>query len=92
MRAKFNRCGQPIPMRVDKIDYVFQENHAGDFVANITAEDHVHYLEQTGNFELYEAPSYEEMMEREKVKAKEKAESEAAAVKAKEKEKGKTGK
>ena len=70
MRAKFERCGQPIPMRVDKMDYTFQKNHAGDFVCDIHAEDHVHYLEETGNFEMYTPPSYEEMMEREKARAK----------------------
>lgn len=68
MRAKFERCGEPIPMRVDKRDYLFQENHAGDFVANIDSEEHAHYLEDTGNFELYTPPTYEEMMAREKEK------------------------
>lgn len=52
MRAKFERCGEPIPMRVDKRDYLFQEDHNGDFVAKIDSEDHVNYLLATGNFEI----------------------------------------
>jgi len=75
MKTKFTRGGQPIPMRVGKKDYIFQPNVHGDFVADITAEDHVHYLETTGNFELYIAPSYEEMMEAEKARAKKEAKS-----------------
>ena len=54
MRAKFERCGEPIPMRVDKRDYLFQENHVGDFVAKVDAEDHVNYLLATENFEIYD--------------------------------------
>ena len=54
MRAKFERCGEPIPMRVDKRDYLFQEDHNGNFVAKIDSEDHVNYLLATGNFEVVE--------------------------------------
>lgn len=54
MKAKFTRCGEPIPMRVDKRDYLFQENPAGDFVAIIDSEEHANYLEKTGNFERYD--------------------------------------
>ena len=54
MKAKFSRCGDPIPMRVDKRDYLFQENPHGDFVAIVDSEEHVSYLKQTGNFEIYD--------------------------------------
>lgn len=54
MRAKFERCGEPIPMRVEKRDYLFQETHSGDFVAKIDSEDHVNRLLATGNFEIYD--------------------------------------
>lgn len=52
MKAKFERCGQPIPMRVDKRDYLFQKDHNGDFVALVEAENHVNHLLGTGNFEI----------------------------------------
>ena len=55
MRAKFERCGQPIPMRIDKRDYIFQKDHTGDFVAIVDAENHVNYLLDTGNFEIVPA-------------------------------------
>lgn len=54
MRAKFTRCDEPIHMRVDKRDYLFQKNPAGDFVAIIDSAEHANYLEQTGNFERYD--------------------------------------
>jgi len=57
MQACFTRCGQPIPMRVDKYDYLFTENQDGVFVANVTAEDHIKYLLETGNFKMYESPT-----------------------------------
>jgi len=60
MKAKFSRCGEPIPMKVDKRDYLFQENPHGDFVAIIESEEHVHYLEQTENFEVYDAKAANE--------------------------------
>lgn len=63
MKAKFERCGEPIPMRVDKRDYLFQKNPAGDFVAIIDSEEHAKYLEHTGNFERYDQ---EAAMERER--------------------------
>lgn len=55
MRAKFERCGQPIPMRIEKRDYIFQKDHTGDFVAMVDAENHVNYLIETGNFEIVPA-------------------------------------
>ena len=57
MRAKFERCGEPIPMRVEKRDYLFQENHKGDFVAFVDSVPHTQYLLDTGNFEIVEANS-----------------------------------
>lgn len=78
MQACFNRCGEPIHMRVDKFDYLFTENQYGDFVANVTSEDHIKYLIQTGNFKAYTTPTRAELEAREKAKAAE----EAAAVKA----------
>lgn len=62
MRAKFERCGQPIPMRIEKRDYIFQKDHRGDFVAMVDAENHVNYLLDTGNFEIVVPESEEEML------------------------------
>ena len=49
MQANFTRCGQPIPMRVEKFDYLFTENQYGDFVASVVSEDHVKHLIDTDN-------------------------------------------
>lgn len=54
MRALFDRCGQPIPMRVDKFDYLFTEDASGNFVANVANEEHIDYLLGTKNFEMYD--------------------------------------
>ena len=62
MQACFTRCGQPIPMRVDRHDYLFTENEHGDFIANITDPAHEKHLLETGNFKLYEPPGREEML------------------------------
>lgn len=71
MKAKFTRCGEPIPMRVGKRDYLFQENPHGDFVAIVESEEHSHYLEQTGNFEVYDAEAAKAAaLERMKAEAK----------------------
>lgn len=61
IKALFTRCGQPIPMRVDKFEYLFTENPYGDFVASVSAEEHVNHMLQTGNFELYTPPTAEEL-------------------------------
>ena len=55
MKALFERCGEPIPMKVDKRDYLFQKNpNTGEFVDIIESEPHVNYLLKTGNFALVE--------------------------------------
>jgi hypothetical protein len=82
MQASFTRCGQPIPMRVEKFDYLFTENQYGDFVASIVSEDHVKHLLDTGNFKEYVPPTMEEWKAREKEAAKDKAKSDAAKGKA----------
>jgi hypothetical protein len=75
MQATFSRCGEPIPMRVDKRDYLFQENPNGDFVAIIDSEEHVSYLKQTGNFVVYDAEAAKKKaIERMKAEAGKKAE------------------
>jgi hypothetical protein len=60
MQALFTRCGQPIPMRVEKFDYLFTENVHGHFVCRVASEDHVAYMEETGNFERYTPPTREQ--------------------------------
>lgn len=79
MKATFSRCGEPIPMRVDKRDYLFQENPNGDFVAIIDSEEHVSYLLQTGNFVKYDAEAAKkEAVERMKAADKKAADKKAA--------------
>jgi len=56
MQTCFTRCGQPIPMRVEKFDYLFTENQHGDFTCNVLSEDHCKHLIETGNFKEYVAP------------------------------------
>jgi hypothetical protein len=63
MQALFTRCGQPIPMRVEKFDYLFTENVHGHFVCRVASEDHVVYMEETGNFKKYTPPTREEQRE-----------------------------
>ena len=82
MQACFTRCGEPIQMRVDKFDYLFTENQYGDFVANVTSEDHIKYLLKTGNFKMYTAPTRAELDAREKAKAAEEADIAKSAAKA----------
>ena len=73
MQALFTRGGQPIPMRVDKFDYLFTENHTGDFVCNVISDDHAQHMLSTGNFKEYVPPTREELQEREQVRLKEKS-------------------
>jgi hypothetical protein len=81
MKATFSRCGEPIPMRVDKRDYLFQENPNGDFVAIIDSEEHVSYLLQTGNFVKYDAEAAKKKA-LDQMKAKAAADKKAADKKA----------
>jgi len=71
IQALFTRGGQPIPMRVDKFDYLFTENHTGDFVCNVISDDHAQHMLSTGNFKAYVAPTREELQKREQSKLKE---------------------
>lgn len=81
MQATFTRCGDPIPMRVDKRDYLFQENPNGDFVAIIDSEEHVSYLKQTGNFVVYDAEAAKKKAAERMKAADKKAEKKAEPAK-----------
>ena len=79
MQACFTRCGEPIHMRVDKMDYLFTETQTGDFVANITDEAHIKHLLQTGNFKMYDQSEAMEAARR--AQAKEEAKAKAGSGK-----------
>ena len=69
-------------MRVDKFDYLFTENQYGDFVANVTSEDHIKYLMKTNNFKMYTPPTRSELEAREKARAADEAAMAKASAKA----------
>lgn len=63
-------------MRLEKRDYLFQENHDGDFVAVVDAENHVNHLIETGNFEIVLSKKEKAKLEKEeRAKAKENADA-----------------
>lgn len=60
MQATFSRCGESIPMRVNRFDYVFQANKHGDMVCNVSSDEHIKILKHMGTFQEYDPPEIKE--------------------------------
>lgn len=66
MQAMFSRCGESIPMRVNRFDYVFKANEHGDMVCDVNSEEHIKILKHMGTFHEYEKPVKKTITRRQK--------------------------
>lgn len=56
IQALFSRGGDPIHMRVQRFDYLFEKNRHGDMVCEVISDEHSSMLISMGNFKEYIPP------------------------------------